>query len=65
MGNKPKEIRATFIVSEELHERLKAIAYFERENIKDSLDKALNDFISRYERVNGLGHLELYRKNNH
>ena len=62
--SKVKEIRATFIVDEDLHEKIKAISYFERENIKDTLDKALRAYISKYEKANGVDYLDLYKKNN-
>lgn len=43
-----KEIRATFIVKEELLLKLKAIAYWERCQIKDIVDKAFLSVVSTY-----------------
>jgi hypothetical protein len=54
--------RATFIISKDMHYKLSAIAYFEREKIKDVLDKALREYISHYEKGNGTDYLELYNK---
>ncbi len=52
-GTKVNETRATFIVNEELLEKLKAIAYWERNLIKDEINKALEDRIEKYEKKNG------------
>jgi hypothetical protein len=52
-GTKEKETRATFIVNEELLEKLKAIAYWDRKLIKEVVDKALQDAIGKYEEKNG------------
>lgn len=48
------EARATFIINEELLDKLKAIAYWERLKIKDVLNRALEDEIARYEKKNGV-----------
>jgi hypothetical protein len=48
-GTKENEIRATFILREELLEKLKAIAYWERLLIKDVVHSAIVDAISKYE----------------
>jgi hypothetical protein len=52
-GTKEKETRATFIVNEELLEKLKAIAYWDRKLIKEVVDTALQDRIDKYEKKNG------------
>ena len=52
-GTKENETRATFIVNEELLEKLKAIAYWDRKLIKEVVDKALQDAIGKYEEKNG------------
>jgi len=52
-GTKEKETRATFIVNEELLDKLKAIAYWERKLIKEVVDTALQDAIGKYEKKNG------------
>jgi len=52
-GTKEKETRATFIVNEELLDKLKALAYWERQLIKEVVDKALQDAVNKYEKKNG------------
>lgn len=53
-GTKEKETRATFIVNEELLDKLKAIAYWDRELIKEVVDTALQDRVNKYEEKNGV-----------
>lgn len=48
-----KEIRATFLVDMEQHEKLKAISFWERKHIKTALNEALEAYINKYEEVNG------------
>jgi len=52
-GTKEHETRATFIVNEELLEKLKAIAYWDRILIKDVINIALEGAIAKYEKKNG------------
>lgn len=52
-GTKEKETRATFIVNEDLLEKLKAVAYWERKLIKEIVDTALQDAIDKYEKKSG------------
>jgi len=52
-GTKEKETRATFIVNEDLLEKLKAIAYWDRKMIKEVVDTALQDAVKKYEKKNG------------
>jgi hypothetical protein len=52
-GTKPGEIRATFIVREELLDKLKAIAYWDRVLIKEVVDAALAEAVAKYEKKNG------------
>jgi len=52
-GTKEKETRATFIVNEELLDKLKAIAYWDRKLIKEVVDTALQDAVNKYEKKNG------------
>ena len=52
-GTKENETRATFIINEELLDKLKAIAYWDRVLIKDVLNIALQDVIAKYESKNG------------
>ena len=52
-GTKEKETRATFIVNEELLEKLKAIAYWDRKLIKEVVNTALQEAVAKYEKKNG------------
>ena len=52
-GMKEGEKRATFIVREELLEKVKAIAYWDRVKIKEVLDAALDKHIQAYEKKHG------------
>ena len=53
IGTKEKETRATFIVNEDLLEKMKAVAYWDRVLIKDIINQALEEHIARYEKKNG------------
>lgn len=53
IGTKEKETRATFIVNEDLLEKMKALAYWDRVLIKDIINQALEEHITRYEKKNG------------
>jgi hypothetical protein len=53
-GTKENEIRATFIVNEELLEKLKNIAYWERLLIKEVVNSALIEAVAKYEKKNGV-----------
>ena len=48
-----KEIRATFIIKEDNIKRLKAIAYWEKDKIKNILNEALSKYIELYEKEKG------------
>ena len=52
-GTKENETRATFIVNEDLLEKLKAIAYWDRVLIKDVVNTALQEIVTKYEEKNG------------
>lgn len=52
-GTKENETRATFIVNEELLDKLKAIAYWDRVLIKEVVNKALQDAVDKHEKKNG------------
>ena len=52
-GTKENETRATFIVNEELLDKLKAIAYWDRVLIKDVINTALQDIVAKYEKKSG------------
>lgn len=47
LGCKESETRATFIVNEELLDKLKAVAYWERIKIKEAIDEALSDYLEK------------------
>jgi hypothetical protein len=53
-GTKENEVRATFIVNEEILEKLKAIAYWERLLIKDVINTALQETVAKYEKKSGV-----------
>jgi len=53
-GTKENETRATFIINEELLDKLKAIAYWDRVLIKDVVNVALQDTIAKYEKKSGV-----------
>lgn len=52
-GTKENETRATFIINEELLDKLKAIAYWDRVLIKDVVNAALQETVAKYEKKNG------------
>jgi len=52
-GTKENETRATFIVNEDLLEKLKAIAYWDRLLIKDVINTAFEETISKHEKRHG------------
>lgn len=52
-GLLPGETRATFIVNEEILEKLKAVAYWERTMIKEVVAGALQEYVERYQKKKG------------
>jgi len=52
-GTKENETRATFIINEELLDKLKAIAYWDRVLIKEVVNTALQETVAKYEKKNG------------
>jgi hypothetical protein len=52
-GTKRKETRATFIVNEDLLDKVKAIAYWDRVLIKDVINTALQRTVAEYEKKSG------------
>ncbi len=52
-GTKENETRATFIVNEAQLEKIKAIAYWDRDAIKEVVNVAFGEFLERYEKKNG------------
>ena|ERR1039458_2052533 len=53
VGTKENETRATFIVNEDLLEKLKAIAYWDRVLIKELINSALEETVTKYEKKQG------------
>lgn len=43
------DVRATFIVNDELLDKVKAIAHWEKVDVKDVVNKAFSDIIIKYE----------------
>jgi hypothetical protein len=52
-GLKPGETRATFIVQETILDKIKAVAYWDRCNIKDVINDAFEAYINDYEQKKG------------
>jgi hypothetical protein len=52
-GTLENETRATFIINEDLLEKLKAIAYWDRLLIKDVINTALQETVAKYEKKSG------------
>jgi len=52
-GTKENETRATFIINEELLDKLKAIAYWDRVLIKDVINTALQEAVAKHEKKSG------------
>jgi hypothetical protein len=52
-GLKPGETRATFIVQETTLDKIKAVAYWDRCNIKDVINDAFEAYIKDYEQKKG------------
>ena len=52
-GTKNDETRATFIVNEQLLEKLKNIAYWDRKKIKEVVGIALSEFVDEWEEEHG------------
>ena len=52
-GLKVGETRATFIVKEDALEKIKSIAYWDRLNIKDIVQIAIDAYIKQYENAKG------------
>jgi len=64
-AEKPKEVRATFIIEESQVEMLKAIAFWERIQIKQVLYNAVDLFIKSYSDAEIQNLLTTYNKKNH
>ena len=50
----PATLRATFVVNADQLEKLKAISYWQRKKIKDTVEDAFDFYISDYEKKNGV-----------
>ena len=53
IGTKESETRATFIVNVVTLDKVTDIAFWERENIKDVVSSALDQYIANYQKDNG------------
>lgn len=53
-GTLKGETRATFILRENLLDKVKAVAYWDRLKIKEVVNTALEEYLSRYEKKNGV-----------
>ncbi len=62
LGTKSGETRATFIVNEQQLELIKALALWDRENIKEIMFNALQDYIDNQDSDKIQKALNLYRK---
>lgn len=51
--NRHGEVRTTFVCNYEYLEKLKAIAYWDRLNIKEVYNEAIESYINTYENLNG------------
>jgi hypothetical protein len=60
---KSVNVRATFILDSKQLETIKAIAYWERIQIKNVLEKALNQYIKSYSEEDILKILSSYKSN--
>ena len=52
-GTKPGEKRKTYIVNTDLANKIDAIAYWERTNVKDVVNSAFISKVASYEKKNG------------
>jgi hypothetical protein len=52
-GLRPDETRATFIVREETLNRLRAVVYWERTTIRETLEEMMSDYLNAYEAKTG------------
>jgi hypothetical protein len=46
-GTKDGETRATIIINEELLDKIKAVAYWDRQQIKDTISNALSEYANK------------------
>jgi hypothetical protein len=51
---KPGATRRTFNISDDLYMKLQRVAYIERMNATQQLERSLDAFFKEYERLNGL-----------
>lgn len=52
-GLKGTDTRATFVLEEQVLEKIKAVAYWERRLIKEVVTEALLNYLSEYEKKKG------------
>jgi hypothetical protein len=53
IGTKENESRTTFILNNDLQEKIKAIAYWDRLTIKDVVNSALLEAVAKWQKKNG------------
>lgn len=53
-GTKPGEGRKAYILSIELTSKVDAIAFWDGKNIKDVATEALSDYVTKWEKKNGM-----------
>ena len=53
-GTMPGDKRKTYIVKSETADKIDAIAYWDRQTVKDIVDDAFNIKIDKYEKENGV-----------
>lgn len=46
-GTLPGETRATIIINEQLLDKIKAVAYWDRELVKETISKAIGDYLEK------------------
>jgi len=53
-GTKEGETRATIIINEEMLDKIKALAYWDRTTIKEIITTAIEESLAKYEKENGV-----------
>lgn len=53
IGTKPGDTRKTYIVSIEQADKIDAIAYWDRQTVKEVVGEAFDDRITKFEKKNG------------
>lgn len=53
LGTKPGDMRKSYLVNIEQAEKIDAIAYWDRQSVKDVVGEAFGDRIKKFEKKNG------------